>query len=443
MDKVTSEIKLRWFKRTGSFFRVYSWLFKPLLITIAFLFLVLLSWLGFTFIQRDTYLFEVNLAVIGSLTTVLVSAAVAITAFWAQLKQYREADKVDQLREESWHRVGVQIGRLKIHDIVVFSSARKYVQWTDNCVVKWNPTLSYDGSPRSENALLEREKTKIITDAKRRAKKHNLTLSDDECVELRHAQISLVRDKGRRVPSYVLTPKVARYFDFLGTANAIDKEITAGQAVTSLRQELNINVKSIEDLNDLPVIAKLGCGTAAVTSDDQLVLGVRGRSMIAGKGENPDETRRLVHIVAEGMVPGDLDSDGRLSPRVCSARALEEELIIGNTGNSIGSIKEHFATGFFFDQLRLQPCFSYLAHLSCDSATLKTGYKSAPDAWEAEELITIPFKLESKDLRLLMLGRHPQYRLASNHAAAVIFFALMYQFGYYKIRDIYTSFSVF
>lgn len=443
MDKVTSEIKLSWYKKTGSFFRVYRWLFKPLLITIAFLVLVLFSWLGFTYIQRDTYLFEVNLAVIGSLTTVLVSAAVAITAFWTQLKKYRETDKVDQLREDSWHRVGVQIGRLKIHDIVVFSSARENVQWTDNCAVKWNPTLPYDGSPRSGNALLEREKTKNITDAERRAEKNHLALSNEECVELRYAQISLVRQKGRRVPSYDLTPKVAYYYDFLGTTNAIDKEIITDQGLTSLRRELDINVKSIEDLNDLPVIAKLGCGTAAVTSDNNLVLGVRGRSMIAGKGDNPEETRRLVHIVAEGMVPGDLDTDGRLSPRVCSARALEEELIIGNTGNSIGSIKYHFATGFFFDQLRLQPCFSYLAQLSCDSATLKTGYKSASDAWEAEELITIPFSPENKDLRLLMLGRHPRYRLASNHAAAVIFFALMYQFGYYKIRDIYTSFSVF
>ena len=202
----------------------------------------------------------------------------------------------------------------------------------------------------------------------------------------------------------------------------------------SLREISDVeDLQSIVGVHDLPFQAKIGSVTILETSDGQVVLGVRGKTMIAGN--NPPELRKKVHFVAEGMIPEDRDETGNLNPIETSKRGLEEELMVGTTSQSIGHLVELKSTGFFFDQLRFQPCFTYLAKTEVSFDDLKTGASAAKDAWENESLVSMPLSIDAIEMRQLMLGRHPDFELASNHAAAGLWFALIFKHGFVYVKD--------
>ena len=60
-------------------------------------------------------------------------------------------------------------------------------------------------------------------------------------------------------------------------------------------------------------MAKVGVGTAVVTKDDRLVLGVRGRTMIAGSGPISARGRSKVHYDITATGP---DHDKRFTAEV-------------------------------------------------------------------------------------------------------------------------------
>lgn len=241
-------------------------------------------------------------------------------------------------------------------------------------------------------------------------------------------------ESGYRIPQYTITPAIEHYFNFLCSTVNLDRTLVVDGEETTLRSEVSKPPVDIESVGELPYMAKVGVGTAAITSDGFLVLGVRGRAAIAGQFDD-GEARKAVHIVAEGMIPEDRGASGTIDPKRSSDRALEEELSISFGKNAIGEVTRSAATGFFFDQLRYQPCFAYIAHLDVDRDQLQAGLGSAQDSWEVEKLFFIRFDPENAEVIALLRHEHPYLKLASNHAHAVLWFACLYEFGYFRMRD--------
>lgn len=141
-------------------------------------------------------------------------------------------------------------------------------------------------------------------------------------------------------------------------------------------------------------------------------------------------------------MPTDLDRRGLISPAETARRGLREELNIGDADRAYGRVESLRAVGFFFDQLRWQPCFIYLARIDLTWDELQTLAPTASSYWEVERLTSVPFTIESPDVRALLLGEHPGLELASNHASAALWFALLHEHGLFKMRHELTLGSV-
>lgn len=162
-----------------------------------------------------------------------------------------------------------------------------------------------------------------------------------------------------------------------------------------------------------------------------MVLGLRGKTFIASDFDGPPGARASVHFVAEGMLPGDVGHDGLLAAKVTATRGMREELGVDDDLVRVQSLEQ---TGVFFDTLRWQPCFAFLAHLGCTFDELATVAASAVDFWESDQLVSVPFDVHSPSAQALMMGTDPHFILASNHAQALAYLAFLNEFGFQELR---------
>lgn len=432
----TASAPVSWWGRTRARINTSWWLVRPLLILLALTVLFLVSFIAYSQLtQPNTYWRELAIAMIGTLLTVSGSLAVALYAFRDQLRRRREVRTLRRFDDETWRRRSLVVGGMRIPDIVVVASCRLDREWTAHARMEWEPALT---APRSQDPLATRARAERLPGLLEKSRHESIAFTDDSCVDLVSGRIDLEHRDGKRSPVYRLTPAPATYFDFVTSAAHLDEPLAGDDDLTgtSLRRAWGLDLRSLEDVADLPCMAKVGVGTAVVTRDDRLVLGVRGRTMIAGSGPTSARGRSKVHIVAEGMVPSDLDADGRIDPRETSIRGLHEELLIGGSSGDLGRVLDVRATGFYVDQLRMQPCFSYLATTDLTWDELASAAPSSQDFWEVSQLIDLPFDVAHVGLRRLLLGRHPDMEFASNHAAATVWFACLYRFGFHRMRDV-------
>lgn len=410
------------------------WMLRPALIFCALVAMFAVTFLLYTYGTVDgTYWREMAVALIGTLLTITASLGIALVAFRAQLRAHREAETLRRFDASAWRSGSLSVGAMRIPGIAVIASAGHGREWTESAAMEWEPGFAAE---REEDAIARDAYRLRVPAAEARARELSIALTDDACVDLRAARIALERSGDRRRPVYRLTAARSTYYRFLATGADLDAPLEApSTGGRSLREAWGLDVHSLEDLGHLPFLAKVGCGTAVVTSDNRLVLGVRGRSMIAGTDPSAPRTRAKVHIVAEGMTPDDVDGEGRIDPRLTSVRGMHEELSLGSSSRDLGAVREQIATGFFLDHLRMQPCFSYLARVSLSWDELRTAAPASQDFWEVTELRDMPFDISHVGLRRLLLGRHPDMEFASNHAAAVVWFACLYEFGFHRMRD--------
>ena len=414
-------------ERMGAAFRRHSLVTRILALFALGVALVAVTIYAFPRTEDGSYEREVVASAVGAVVTILGAGAVATITLWRQIRQRRESTILARFDDATWGRRAIAVGRMKIPDIVVVSSGALGRPWTDNVTCTFT-----EGTPRPEHSDLPEIRAERLPRLVQHAQERGITITDDPCVDLVDARIRLDRDEsGRRRRVYDLEVAEATYFDFLATTSDLDSPVWAGDE-TTLRQHWAAYPTGIEDVGGLPGIAKIGVGTSVITADNQLVLGIRGRTIIAGQGGDP---RKAVHIVAEGMVPGDLDRQGRISPAVTSLRGVAEELGVSGEIGSYGRVLTHTATGFFFDQERWQPCFAYTAHIDLNWDELQTASATASDYWEVESLIGMPFSIHDAGLRHLLTGTHPDLVLASNHAGAVLWFTLLNRHGFTVMRD--------
>ncbi|OKL47359.1 hypothetical protein [Boudabousia marimammalium] len=435
VESPTPPLKRNPIQRTIAWLRSYA-LIRPIILLLVFLAITTLTIYFYPITKEGTYAREVVVAAIGSLITIIGAIGVAIVTFPQQIRAQRENRKIQHMDEESWNKRHLTVGGMVIDDIVVVKSGREKTPWTDLAVMEWQPTLPVGKRDNfSSHKLVDTAREQWLGDIERDCKNKGIALSDDACVDMVDITISYVHNKsGRRIPKYTITPAIESYYNFLCSTANLDRKLIVDGQETTLRENVAHPPTDIESVRELPFMTKVGVGTVAITSDGFLVLGVRGRTAIAGQFEY-DEIRKAVHIVAEGMIPEDRGVGGTIDPQKTSSRALEEELGISSGKDAIGEVKETAATGFFFDQLRYQPCFAYIAHLDVDRDQLQAGLGSAQDSWEVEKLFFMRFDPNNAEVIALLRHEHPYLKLASNHAHAVLWFACLYQFGYFKMRD--------
>lgn len=336
------------------------------------------SWAFFPLTEDGSFSRELVNAGLGALVTVVAAAAVAMLSLWRELRARREAAVLRRFEQRSWARTSLTVGRMSIPDVVVVASCTGGTEWTDRAGFEFTEPVA----PRPAAPELPELRRRRLEPARVQAEEQGVTLTDDPCVDLRSV---VVRQRptpsGRRQPFYELRPAVASYADFVATTSELDQPWTRDDgAATTLREHWAADPVSLGDVGALPAMAKVGVGTAVVTADDRLVLGVRGRTFVAGR-QDASDGRASVHVVAEGMVPGDLDRHGRLDPRETARRGRYEELALGGLHDGLGRVESLKATSFLFDQDRWQPCFAFLARTDATWDELQSLAPAAGDYW--------------------------------------------------------------
>ncbi len=391
--------------------------------------LLIAAYLAYQVTTEGTFAREVVVAGLGAVFTVASMAAVAFFALFSELRRLRESRTLRRFSGSSWRRQSLRAGRMRIPDIVVVASCTQGRPWTNNSSFAFSEFVD----SRELRGDLVNHRDQVLKEVLRRAEYEQVALTNGQCVDLRSAQVKLVKDQsGKQRAHYLFTPAFAEYFDFVSTTANMDASIDDGP---TFRELVCFEPRGMHDVESLPAMAMIGADTVVVTSDNRLVLGCRGRTMIAGQQDAEDE-RTLVHIVAEGASPDDTNRQGRFDPRVTAKRGLSEELSIGDSSGELGRVVELVETGLFFDQLRWQPCFAFLARIDLTWDELLTAAASAPDYWEVERLESVPFSIQEQSIRKLLIGEHPDLVLASNHAAAALWFGLVYEHGFFEVRDV-------
>lgn len=378
---------------------------------------------------------QLGSALLGAAITTAAALGAAALSYARVVGQRREVTRLQALERQSQEDRGLEIGRMRIPHVVVVASAAHGRSCDEHTEFVFEPGLA---EPRRVDDHIANVETHRLPRLRRIASEQNVVFTDDPCLDLVRARLEARNDDlGVRRRRYVLTAAQSSYYRFAATAGTLDDPLDVDDlGVGTLREQWDCDPQRLESVSDLPSVAKIGVGTLAVTNDARLVLGVRGHTWIVGAKDEAsrDDDRQAVHVVAEGMLPSDTDHQGRLSPYIASRRALAEELGVESGGGGLSGLVELTMTGVFLDRLRWQPCFSLLARLNVSFDELAVLVAAAPDFWETDHLVSFPFDVRNEDTKDLLLGRHRRLRLASNHAAAVLYFGLLHQHGLDEMR---------
>lgn len=428
----SEEVQLQGFSRSYYWFKDNSFIIKPVLLTLLFLLSLYATFRAFYSFDDSSYIRELNSAIIGALITAPLSIAVALFAFWERVRSETEHRRVDKQGKRSRKNRAIQIGRMIIPDISVIASASHHKAWDFDKDIVWR-----HGNRRvlSEEIIALRDQR--LPEIKETAKSNDVVFENLPCLDL--VGFNEVLDRRTKRRTFYFTTAEMWYYDFAATANILDQYYEEN---VTIREHFDIHYDEDFPLSDLPVNAKMGCGTVVITSDNQILMGIRKKTFVAGINDHNSaydcQLSQPVHFVAEGMIPEDVTSMPPTHPAglrnlagdVASLRAQQEELNIGTGTNHIAGVSELYGTGFFFDHVRMQPCFSYLSRVDKNANEFMSRASEAKDQWEMDTLLAWNFSLDNPEIIRLLLNKHPRYHLASNHAAALLWFACVFEFGF-------------
>lgn len=382
---------------------------------------------------------ELGSALLGSAVTAFAAMVLAVMAFSSTRRRKRAERKYSEMVQRSQERRRLQVGRFVIEDVFVVAACREQQPYTNHVKFEFDQLdRSTQRRPPAEYQALRSGRLIEMIDGAKRA---SVAFDDQPAVDLLNAGTVLAEERDGAVRTkYRLTPAVTSYHLWAATSNSLDRPFTASEVTafpdsSSLRDAWRISPERLEDVGRLPAPAKVGVGTAVITNDNHLVVGLRGKTFVASAHDSPlGDVRKPVHFVAEGMIPNDLNPAGRLDPRVTALRGIAEELGLDQSGTGTGTVTKLVATGVFFDVKRWQPCFAFVARIDRSFDELNTLVHSATDYWESDQLIPMPMDIRDGHLRSLLLGHHESFRWASNHAQAVAYFACLHEFGFERFR---------
>lgn len=380
----------------------------------------------------DDFRHELGAAALGSAFNAATAMVIAFVGFWTVQRLRQRQKAYSKLRSESVRRRSVVVGDLRIEHVILVAVHSKE-QGSRKVLFEFAPL---DPRPERIPPGWEALRDDRLNDLRQKARKDRIMFVNGSAVDLRDAAIvQSQRNSIDGVTKYRLVPGDMQYHLWAATSARLDLPLSSAEmravpgSGSTLREKWNRNPSRLEDVADLPSPAKVGCGVVVVTSDGQMVMSARGKTFIASRFDSEDERLRSpLHFIAEGMSPEDIGEDGLIDPRVTALRGLEEELGISPSGG-LAQVQELTQTGMFFDVKRWQPCFAFLAKINLSFDELSTLAASAGDYWEADSFIPLPYDLDSAEVRSLLLGSHPDFVFASNHAQALAYLALLYEFG--------------
>lgn len=405
--------------------------------------LLLFAWLLLgvpegTFEPRTAnYFSEIGSALVGAAVTAATAALVVFSALSARRRKRVMDRRYAAMRRDSVTRRSLQVADLLIPGVIVVAAMPGEME---------SQRVRFEFEPMDEGATRVPEHWEVLEAGRLQEMKHesaakSVQFTDDQAVDLARAGIrESRRASADGVTTYSLVPRRTSYHVWAASSGSLDRTLTSAEAAglpgagTTLRQRWSCEPTRLEDVEVLPAPAKIGCGVVVVTTDGYLVTGLRGRTFVAGGHEDGASTAG-VHFVAEGMIPEDTNLSGRLDPFVTARRGLMEELGLGEAGNQTAAITDLVMTGVFFDAERWQPGFCFLARTDATFDELSTLIHSARDFWEMDQLVPLPADPFAAETRDLMLGSHPQFHFASNHAHALAYFALLHEHGLDDLRD--------
>lgn len=395
------------------------------------------QWTAPTGEVRKVFFGEMGAALLGSSINAATAGAIAYYALSEERRRRRTEREFAAIKRESARRHTLSMGRLKIENTIIVAATRE----------RGEPSVVFDFDPLDDSAPKRQPQGWAVLEADRLSRmKHeaacaNVPFTDDPAVDMVSAGITQLRRHSEDGKTHFrVVPRLTSYHLWAATSARLDdplseaeKEAVPGEGET-LRERFAKNPTRLEDVLDLPSPAKIGVGVVVVTADNQMVLGLRGRTFVASNFDTELPGGHVpVHFVAEGMSPQDRDENGRLSPDETALRGMFEELGIEfSTAERLAKLRQ---TGVFFDTQRWQPCFAYVAHLDMSFDELLTTITSAADFWEADQIIPLPFDPDNPLTKSLMLGVDGRYCFASNHAHALAYFALLHQYGLRHMQD--------
>jgi len=316
--------------------------------------------------------------------------------------------------------------RLRLRDLEVdgFVVLRCERQEDVRHVASYEFTSLHETVRRTQSTLLKRHKQQVAPVLEERARRSGRTLTNEPAVDMMRADISVRGD--RLVFAASFGP--CDYLDFATTGLVLDDRMLNGMAAggaTTLRQAWESHEpRHLSDVGALPCVAKVGTVTVPVTSDG-LVCMLERRAQFVASDPVGEAAAIPVHFVGEGSKPEDIDGQRRFDPEQTARRGLAEEL-----GLALGHVTQLVHTGLFFDSLRWQPVFCFLAHVDLDSAALESRRLSAQHgAFEAHALHWRPMTIEDERTVALFTSPNSGVALASNHAAVAFYLALVHQHG--------------
>ncbi|WP_151526335.1 hypothetical protein [Serinicoccus kebangsaanensis] len=406
-----------------------DWWAKPVGMLLLAGLLLVLGYVLWTISSSDGYARELISAGVGAVITLITAALVAMIALRDRIRTLLDKQTLRRFAGETWDERAIHVGQMHIPQVCIVASCSQGEEWTERTTVSYVQTeaVAPDDLVRVARearlpALLEQRETE------------GFVLTNGSQAALTRATLSLVGQGRNRRPHYTLGIGTSEYFDFATVNVQLDEPLpTPDGSSESLRRRWGRYPGSVLDVNGLPAAATIGSGTAVVTKDERLILGIRASTFVARS--SPVAGRRGVHVVAEGLLPDDVDDTGAFCPRVGALRGVREELHIGPRADNIAAVTRLIETGFCFDQLRWQPYFTFVARIDRTWDEIHTAMSSARDAWEVETLISLPFDIEHAGVRRLLRGDHPDLALVSNHAGAALWFALLHKHGYSQMRD--------
>ena len=403
---------------------------------------------------------ELAAALLGSAVVAVAATFGYFLALSRNRRQRQEQRETARSIERSVRERSLTIGRMTIDDIVVLEASQKLDSYARHVTIEFEPTIDQQRPSAEMREALAPRISALEADA--RAK--GLVFSNDLGIDIVRAGIT---DRGRSLEGkrkYTFTPAFLRYYDWAASSYVLDDEVSPALGVNEIRSALGklkgagleqiplgkettlrsmggpARIDGLESLSALnsPWPAKLGVGVVVVTSDDQVLLGLRSEQTYVARIDESDQGRReLVHVVAEGAEPRDVDPTIRCySPDGTARRAVAEELGLSAGPGSVGAVTSLVPTALFIDTKRLQPCFSYVARIDRPAQDVISTLPCARDSWEATRIVSRPVDDESDGLIDLLLDADPKFRLASNHAKAYLYFAMQYLLGFGEMRHL-------
>ena len=312
----------------------------------------------------------------------------------------------------------IHLGRLNIDHAISIASCDKGRSSTHELLLEFEGDLRPSRTDPEEWPLLNAQLLPVLEEEARQA---TVKFENDPVLDLVYVEHRPETAAGAQ--RYKIGVAESHYYDWAATANSLDRDLGSFTDLTerlgypNLREAWRCDPSSLADLTRLPAPAFIGVCVVVIAEGKIILLERRRDHHVANAADGIP-----AHFVGEGMLPKDVDA-GRYSPQQTARRGCREELGVGHTHLTL------IPTGLIIDTKRWQPLFSFIGKCDLTIPQLKHCMENAKHGYETaygEIAAHLPWTAQEDETIAVLMGEHPKFSLASNHAQAALLHALYY-----------------